>query len=317
MQGDRQRRRVLLLAGLLEESILSEKLAPLFQEQGWEFLKAENIERAQFALHYFGCDVLLVDEGFFRRAGTEAVAWLAAQRAAPVMLMTDWDAELVTAALTRGAQYWVPRTQVLCEPRSLLVFLERAAAGSDLRKELDRVGEACAARQRQVKELMEKLAGLLPLGHRTWWLPREGIVGRLTEELERARRYRTPLAAVMGQVVLGADGPHPWPAGPPLGKWVAEQLDQGKRLTDVGGDLGPGRFLLLLSHTLRSGAVACCQRLKADLEDRATEHQPRLRAAFGIACSPKGAQTPEQLLTRVEKCLARARRGEQSGVVAV
>src|SRR5262249_437487 len=173
---------------------------------------------------------------------------------------------------------------------------------------------------RQVRGLMEQLAELLPLGQRSWWLPRRLLPRRLAEELERARRYRIPMSLVLGEVLFRVDAPHRSYPGPPLARWLPGHLDQAKRLTDVGGDYGPGRFLLLLSHTLRSGAVACCRRLKASLEDQAeaeAQLRPLVRACFGVVSSPKGAREAEQLLHRAEKCLARARRGENDGVGAV
>lgn len=314
-----ERRRVLLLAGTLEGSLLRQSLEQPLCEHGWELFLGDSFDGAQLTLRHFRCDALLIDESFYRGEGPEGAAWLAAQRAAPVVLLADWDGSLIRAAMERAVHHWVPRSQVLYQPHALVPFLERAADLGELRQRFQHLGKSYADRQRQVRELLEQLAALLPQGHRSWWCPTPLLTSRLEEELERARRHRVPLVVALGEVRLRVHAPHLTPVGPPLARWVAQQVDHTKRLMDVGGEYGPDRFLLVLPHTLRSGAVACCQRIKAQLEDPSGvpgEFRPAVRACFGIVASPKGARAAEQLLRKAEKCLARARSGKSADIVA-
>jgi diguanylate cyclase (GGDEF)-like protein len=318
MAVDLEHRRVLLLAAALEGAVLRQSFAPVLQDHSWELVEADSVERAQFVLRNLRCDVLVVDEGLYRREGAEGRAWLAAQRVAAVVLLAGPDPDLIAAALDRGVSQYMPRELALSHPAALMPFLNRATQSAELRRQLHRVGEVYADCRQKVRQLVDLLGEVLPFGTRAAWFTRRLILERLTEELQRTRRYRTPLSLALGEVRVHWEvGVTPW-AGPPVSRWVARRIDEAKRVSDVGGQFGPRKFMLLLVHTPLSGAVTCCRRLQRFLEEApssaAEPHVPVL-AYFGVVSSASGARAAQRLLRAASRCLGRAKKGENDGLV--
>ncbi|HZT82356.1 MAG TPA: hypothetical protein VFA26_19160, partial [Gemmataceae bacterium] len=86
MAADFDRRRVLLVAADAERRPLRELFAyELFEE--WDAAEADSFQQARFVLQHDNCDVLLVDEGLYRREDNAGLAWLAAQQRAPVVFL--------------------------------------------------------------------------------------------------------------------------------------------------------------------------------------------------------------------------------------
>src|SRR3712207_6225744 len=66
MAVELERRSVLVVADAEERAVLR----PLFARgflQGWSVLEASSFAQARFALQHDACDVILVDEGLYRR----------------------------------------------------------------------------------------------------------------------------------------------------------------------------------------------------------------------------------------------------------
>ena len=78
------------------------------------------------------------------------------------------------------------------------------------------------------------------------------------------------------------------------------------RRSDVAGQYGPHGFMMLLPRTSETGALGCCERLRALLEQPPSLRGP-LRAYFGVAALDGAEETITTLLSRAEERLEEAR----------
>src|SRR5258708_5565864 len=121
MSAPLEHRRV-LLAGADREKALRDLFA-LPALAGWELVEADGVARAHFALQTQGCDVVLVAGDLVRPDASEALAWLAQQSEAPLLLLADVPAEALVEALRAGAMGWLPPQLALAHPAVLEALL--------------------------------------------------------------------------------------------------------------------------------------------------------------------------------------------------
>jgi diguanylate cyclase (GGDEF)-like protein len=146
---------------------------------------------------------------------------------------------------------------------------------------------------------------------------------RVEEEVKRARRYRTPLTAVM------IDMDQLKPVNDQLGHGagdraiaaVAAVLREELRETDFGARYGGDEFVILLPHTGaeegRVFAERACARLHETVLELGGRHVP-LGASFGVACLSGGEEEDgaEGLVRAADDALYAAKRAGR-GRVAV
>jgi diguanylate cyclase (GGDEF)-like protein len=275
---------------------------------GWQVAEADTWERAHFLLHHDACDVLLVDESL--GLGSEGLAWLSGPRETPVVQLTRPTAECAAAALTGGADVWLPRDMALAHPRLLAAGLDQALRWAELRRRLRLAGSSLQDSRDRVGRLVDLLWHSTPLDPHARWFTQRHMLERLQEELARTARHGTPFSVVLGEVRR----PDREPAGTSVTAWAAERVRRVKRCCDVAGQYGPHGFMLLLAHTAEAGAVTFCRRLEETLAEDARRDGEPVVASFGIASCPDKA-TPQGLLRRAEEELeaAEGRTGDDRG----
>ncbi len=136
------------------------------------------------------------------------------------------------------------------------------------------------------------------------------LVVKLAEEFKKARRYGIPLSCLVVSLEGYAD------VSERGGEEAAEEtfarsaglLLTNTRDVDVVGRAGPGRFLVLLPSTGRSGAEVVAQRLVSVLADWVLADATIGPVRVGIAFYPSDDVTsPEELVRASEDSLGRAR----------
>lgn len=186
-------------------------------------------------------------------------------------------------------------------------YLQKPFSDRELRARLERT-----LRLSQSQTALRELAQTDPL---TGLANLRAFRTRLEDEVKRARRYGTPLTAVM------ADMDHLKPVNDSLGHAagdraiaaVAAVMRAELRETDFGARYGGDEFVLLLPHTTAEEGRVLAERICARLKETALEISGRripIGASFGVACLPEGAAetAADELVRAADAALYRAKR---------
>src|SRR5947209_18294793 len=122
--------------------------------------------------------------------------------------------------------------------------------------------------RKRVAELEAERARSLRLDHVTGVLSTRAFRGRVSEEVERARRYQRPLSLTVISIddFAALELRHGFKAGDELLGTVARRVRESTRSHDLLGRSAHAEFGLLLPDTLASAALASLQRLLVELE---------------------------------------------------
>jgi two-component system, cell cycle response regulator len=175
-------------------------------------------------------------------------------------------------------------------------YLQKPFSERELRARLERT-----LRLSQSQTALRELAQTDPL---TGLANLRAFRARIDDEVKRARRYGTPLTAVM------ADMDHLKPVNDTLGHAagdraiaaVAAVIRGELRETDFGARYGGDEFVLLLPHTTADEGRVLAERICARLKEATLEISERhisIGASFGVACLPDdGLDTGADALVR-------------------
>jgi GGDEF domain-containing protein len=280
----------------------------------WDVVEASSIQQARFVQEAQPCDVAAVDGGLAGPGWGEALAWLAGQVPAPVVLVAGAAVEVVLEGLRQGAS-WLPADAARRHPELLAGLLEQAAW---LGQERQRAGFHAAA-LRDSHARVDRLLGLLweavPGEGPARWLSQRHMLERLDEEVARTLRHGGPLSVVLGELCPdGGERLAPAQLGR-LAGWMAGQVGRHKRRSDVAGQYGLGGFMLLLPRVGPAEAAAACRRLDGLLRHPAHEGLPAVHACFGLAGVPEDLPSVQVLLRRAEERLDQSREGAEKGLI--
>lgn len=145
-----------------------------------------------------------------------------------------------------------------------------------------------------------------------------GFAERLTQELERNRRYPRPLALLYLDLddFKVINDSHGHQTGDAVLRLVADAMRASVRQADVVGRLGGDEFAVLMPETDAALAEAAARRLAASLRNvfRGT---PTVTASIGVvSCGTADASTDE-LLRRADQAMYDAKRNGKDRVVQV
>ncbi len=157
----------------------------------------------------------------------------------------------------------------------------------------------------------------------TTLLNRRALVDRLTHEMERARRYATPLALLMVDLDHFKDinDTHGHLVGDEALREVARVLQGAVRNVDVVARYGGEEFAIVLPETSNEGAVAFAERVRERVAEHlfANERLPSLRitVSVGVASVPSvDIESVEDFFARSDEALYRAKAGGRNQVRA-
>lgn len=211
---------------------------------------------------------------------------LASLHPAPLLLALDVpDAATAAAAIEAGA---TDALRVDATPAE-------AAARLDLL-----LGLAEAQRARAVRDGSDPLTGALD---------RRAFLGRLVEEVERARRYNHTLSLLVVDVdgLKSINATHGIGTGDTVLRAVAAGCVDVLRETDLLGRLGDDEMGVLLPSTDGGGALALAERLRAALARRPlTDGAGGLAVTVCIGGAEAGDDSVEVLLGRAQTALQAA-----------
>jgi two-component system cell cycle response regulator len=181
----------------------------------------------------------------------------------------------------------------------------RAAVAAIRRAQLIEAARADRAR-------LEVLALTDPLTHTH---NRRALVERLTEELERARRYSLDLALLIVDLdhFKTVNDSYGHLIGDEVLRGVARTLQREARTVDVVARYGGEEFIVILPETAAEGAVALAERIR----ERVCSSPPipggeygwlRVTVSIGVATVPTSyASSPDELIALADQALYRAK----------
>ena len=147
---------------------------------------------------------------------------------------------------------------------------------------------------------------------------------RLDSELDRAIRYRHPLALVIIDMDSFKEYNDRWghPAGDQRLKDVADLLKSGIRSPDFVARYGGEEFALILPHTSKTSALVLAERLRGMAEKRAPD--PSDGAApiagytfsMGVAVFPEDGQTVRELVVAADRAELTAKHSGKNRICA-
>ena len=179
------------------------------------------------------------------------------------------------------------------------------------------VGVAMAGLQR-LRSIQEQLSQLATHDSLTGLVNARSFAARLTQELERNRRYPRPLALLYLDLdnFKVINDSHGHQTGDAVLRMVAEAMRSSVRQADVVGRLGGDEFAVLLPETDAALADAAAKRLAAGLRN-VFKGTPTVTASIGVvSCSVADANTDE-LLRRADQAMYDAKRAGKDRVVQV
>ena len=157
----------------------------------------------------------------------------------------------------------------------------------------------------------------------TTLLNRRALVDRLSHEMERARRYATPLALLMVDLDHFKDinDTHGHLVGDEALREVARMLQSAVRNVDIVARYGGEEFAIVLPETSNEGAVAFAERVRERVAEHvfANERLPSMRitVSVGVASVPAtGIESVEDFFARSDEALYRAKAGGRNQVRA-
>lgn len=177
------------------------------------------------------------------------------------------------------------------------------------------VGMAGLQRLRHIQQQLSRLATHDPL---TSLVNARAFAARLTQELERNRRYPRPLALLYLDLddFKVINDSHGHQTGDAVLRLVADAMRSSVRQADIVGRLGGDEFAVLMPETDAPLADAAAQRLAAGLRT-VFKGTPTITASIGVvSCTAPDANTDE-LLRRADQAMYEAKRTGKDRVVQV
>jgi len=179
------------------------------------------------------------------------------------------------------------------------------------------VAVAMAGLQR-LRHSQAQLAHLATQDVLTNVLNARAFADRLSEELERNRRYPRPLALIYMDLddFKAINDTHGHQTGDAVLRLVADATRTSVRTSDVVGRLGGDEFVVLMPETNAALADAVAKRLVASLRT-VFKGTPSVTASIGVvSCTATDANT-DDLLRRADQAMYDAKKGGKDRVVQI
>jgi diguanylate cyclase (GGDEF)-like protein len=177
------------------------------------------------------------------------------------------------------------------------------------------VAMAGLQRLRHIQQQLSRLATNDPL---TGLVNARSFAARLTQELERNRRYPRPLALLYLDLddFKVINDSHGHQTGDAVLRLVADAMRASVRQADIVGRMGGDEFAVLMPETDSALADAAAKRLATSMRS-VFKGTPTVTASIGVvSCSAPDANTDE-LLRRADQAMYEAKRTGKDRVVQV
>ncbi len=175
--------------------------------------------------------------------------------------------------------------------------------------------------QDELREKNAQLEDLSVTDALTGLANRRRLMTRLEEEVQRARRFRTPLSVVMIDIdhFKQVNDTHGHAMGDEVLRNIGALLKAGVRATDLAARYGGEELTLILPHTDAPGAFQVAEALRqkfAELEHHLDGISLSKTASMGVATRDGQTEVPsaEELLKHADEALYRAKQSGRNRV---
>lgn len=175
--------------------------------------------------------------------------------------------------------------------------------------------------QDELREMNAQLEALSVTDALTGLANRRRLMTRLDEEVQRARRYKTPLSVVMIDIdhFKDVNDTHGHAMGDMVLRNIGAMLKASVRATDLAARYGGEELTLILAHTDGPGAVQVAENLRekfAELEHTLDGVTIRKTVSMGVSSRDGQGEVPtsEDLLKVADEALYRAKQGGRNRV---
>ena len=175
--------------------------------------------------------------------------------------------------------------------------------------------------QDELREMNVQLEALSVTDPLTGLANRRRLMARLQEEVQRARRYKTPLSVVMIDIdhFKDVNDTHGHAMGDEVLRNIGAMLNAGLRATDLAARYGGEELTLVLPHTDIPAALQVAEGLRqkfAELDHVLDGVTIRKTASMGLAARDGQGEMPdaEDLLKHADEALYRAKQGGRNRV---
>ncbi len=225
----------------------------------------------------------------------------------PVIILTaEDDLDRKAEILERGASDYVTK------PFHEKELLARVRIHTKLKLLQDELREKNA--QLEALSVTDALTGLANRRH---------LMTKLDQEVQRARRYKTPLSVVMIDIdhFKQVNDTYGHAMGDEVLRGIGKMLKAGVRTTDLAARYGGEELTLVLPHTDLPAAIQVADALRqrfAELDHTHDGVTIRKTASMGVAARDGQGEVPnaEDLLKYADEALYRAKEGGRNRVEA-
>lgn len=260
-----------------------------------------------------GGDLILVALLYWLNERTPANVRLGILYVVPVLLVTWHDGLAWGTVFAVGTAVLRYLTAIGQMPEDTTTFQRVANEGAYLL--VLAVAMAGLVQLRRTQAQLELLATRDPL---TGTFNSRAFLDRLSQELDRNRRYNRPLALLYLDLddFKSVNDRHGHETGDAVLRLVADATKTAVRQSDIVGRLGGDEFAVLMPETEGPVAGAAAARLATSIRTgfRGT---PSVTASIGIVAASGAAAGADELLRRADQAMYEAKRAGKDRVVQV
>ena len=214
----------------------------------------------------------------------------------------------------------VARTLTLDQLRAMRALARQVGTELELRKVVNELQQAVAQRDRYQHDLEKQLAiveemsrtdSLTKLGNR------RALFDSLQSELERYRRYKTPVSLALADIDNFKDfnDQYGHQAGDAILAKVGALLRTASRASDVVARYGGEEFAIVLTNTTADGALVMAERFRKDVADAHWAHSP-ITMSVGVTTVGPGHDGVGALIADADRAMYAAKQAGRNRVMA-
>jgi diguanylate cyclase (GGDEF)-like protein/PAS domain S-box-containing protein len=200
-------------------------------------------------------------------------------------------------------------------------FMEKIRERDLYARELQAIRNLYKEKVKEIKEMREEAVLLSYTDDLTGIYNHRFFIGQLTLEVERHKRYSTPLSLLMIDIDFFKhyNDTNGHLAGDQVLKAIAILIQRGARQTDIVSRYGGEEFSAILTNTGKEGAFEIAERVRKNVADtrfpnESAQPNKDLTVSVGVATFSPRISTLTDLIREADHALYRAKKGGRNRI---